>query len=208
MVPLDLLAFLDVSLTSFHAPEVTQEVRSSVRFGLDIVDSMGSLVAPIFSANAQNMRQANTYTVSSTSFGALDPLDWDAAIGPLQPPFPLPSNLPFDPSGGIKVDISLFKNLKNAYMAPANQVLGFRWFLETEARISGAYAYPPGALVEGDFFYTANLGIELNETAPNDVVVTEILSVAPVPVPPAVALFLPALIALLRYRRNPSYSKE
>ena len=181
-VPLDFFASVDGTLISAYLAEIIADVHSQVRFGLDVVDLNNTVIAPVFEVMAINQWTGpGTFSLSTTTSGAADLADWQAAIDDLGVP---PGATP---AGGRVFGVDYAKLLRNAYQAPVDRVLGFRWFLETEATVSGGFDFGTAALVEADFYNTANIDIALNDNAAVDASFSEIL-VTPVVVPlPATA---------------------
>ena len=192
-VPVTFSSFLDGTLTSTALGEIFQSVGAGVEFGLQVVDVNNNVLANVLSVSARSAYDPlspDGWSLFTRSSGAAALTDWNDAFTDITPP-----TLFF----GDVYDVNYLKNFPDAYLAPVDTILGFRWYLETEAGMEGIFLF--NAILESNFHNTAVFDQFISDSAAGQATVTEYFTVpqqvTPVPEPSSAMLLVGCLVMLI-----------
>lgn len=186
--PLDFMPFLDGALAAeLVFAEIPSQLSSKVTFSLDVLNPAGDAVLQVFRNTARidwNIGRSRwDFAAASTLPGP----DWVDAFSTTATPSPRPT---------MRSELAYLDFIANAYTAPAGSLFGLRWTLQAETLVEGIAVQ--GAMT-ADFLHTAGIGFAVADGAPPGAMLTEVLTLPPVPEPTPAALWLAGL-ALLAWR--------
>lgn len=193
-VPLDFIFFTDGILTTNFEAEIwpSAAAKAEVVFGLEVLNENAQLIRREFEVRGSVLsRFAGPQGFSlQTSAQGVDANIWDSAFTEIEQPAI---------TNGLAYQVDFVGAKQSQVNARDGSILGFRWYLYTEALAQGGHSN--NVFVEADFFNTANIDVQLDAQAVlNGASFTEIDVIAPVPIPAPILLLLPCLAYLRRYK--------